>query len=425
VRAVRLLLFVAVLGAPIVAQDAPLPRLVAIGDVHGHIQGFTAILSAAGLIDADGHWAGGKATFVLTGDFMDRGDNVRAVMDRQMALEAEAKAAGGSVVTLLGNHEVMNLVGFTRDATPAIYAMFSDAQSVPRQQQEWDRYSQLAAARRDRGETPPPVFLQSREGWTAAHPVGYLEYREALDPDGKYGAWLRGKGMVAKVGDSIFMHAGIMPSRAPKTLDEMNERVKSEVARVDRFRARMLEKKLIVPSFTLNEMLQVASAEIDAANAIIRASNAGGPPADRSRIDVELLTEASELLKIDEWTALAVEGPLWYRGFSQIPDDPAGGPIAPLLERYGARRFVTGHTPTSDRRILARFGGRALLIDTGMAPVYQGRGSALEIVGGSLTGIYEDGRLPIAGTSPAGPPDASSNHASVWRNPSSRLTVGW
>jgi hypothetical protein len=67
-----------------------------------------------------------------------------------------------------------------------------------------------------------------------------------------------------------------------------------------------------------------------------------------------------------------------------------------LLQKYGAKRFVTGHTPQQNRNIGVRFGGRAILIDTGMlTKVYKGRASALEINGDALAAIYEDGRSTI------------------------------
>ena len=89
------------------------------------------------------------------------------------------------------------------------------------------------------------------------------------------------------------------------------------------------------------------------------------------------------------------------------------------------------------REIVVRFGGRAVLIDTGMLNYYQGRASALEINGDQLTAIYEDGRVPLA----EGPPNhlrqgdggqaggrqiayAVLNQATVSRSPSSSVTVG-
>ena len=89
------------------ASPAAAQRIVAVGDVHGNMGGFSAILQSASLLDGDGHWAGGDATLVQTGDVTDRGDDVRAAMELLMRLEAEAAEAGGQVVVLLGNHEVM------------------------------------------------------------------------------------------------------------------------------------------------------------------------------------------------------------------------------------------------------------------------------------------------------------------------------
>jgi hypothetical protein len=80
-----------------------------------------------------------------------------------------------------------------------------------------------------------------------------------------------------------------------------------------------------------------------------------------------------------------------------LPNDPVGAPFAALLDRYGAKRFVTGHTPQQDGRITVRYGGRVILIDTGMlTDVYKGRASALEIDGEKLTSMYVDGQVPMA-----------------------------
>ena len=129
---------------------------------------------------------------------------------------------------------------------------------------------------------------------------------------------------------------------------------------------------------------------------MIAAAQAEGKQPDRSRLNVPLLMEAQEILKLDGWTVVAPEGALWYRGLATLPDDPAGGPFAALLTKYRATRFVTGHTPQQTGRITARFGGRAILIDTGMLSYYKGRASALEIAGDTLTAIYEHERLPLA-----------------------------
>jgi hypothetical protein len=383
------------------AQAQATGRIVAIGDIHGELDGFRAILKAAGLTDAAGQWSGGRTQFIQTGDYTDRGAGTRAVMDLLMAIEGQARRAGGRALVLMGNHEVMNLIGDTRDATPQIFATFVDPYSEKRRLQAWEDYERLADAKRAKGEPVPAVYSQPREAWFAEHPVGYVEYREAFAPRGKYGAWLREKSIVAEADGSIFMHAGISPAGAPEKIEDLNIKVRDEIRKLDRFVDRLIALKLATRTFTLQDILSVAVNEITVANGLIAAAQAEGKEPDRSKLNMPLLMEAQDILKIDGWAVVAPEGPLWYRGLATEPDDPNGGAFAALLAKYGAKRFVTGHTPQQNRSINMRFGGRAILIDTGMlATVYKGRPAALEIAGSQLTAIYETERVPLPSAVP-------------------------
>ena len=69
-RPAAVLLALAAMCSPAAPQA---PRVVAVGDVHGAYDALVAILHQAALVDADGHWSGGDAVFVQTGDFFDRG----------------------------------------------------------------------------------------------------------------------------------------------------------------------------------------------------------------------------------------------------------------------------------------------------------------------------------------------------------------
>jgi hypothetical protein len=301
----------------------------------------------------------------------------------------------------MGNHEVMNLIGDTRDATPQIFATFADAGSEKRRLEAWEEYARLGAAKTASGEAVPAVYSQTREAWLAEHPVGYVEYREAFAPRGKYGEWLRDKSIVAEAEGSIFMHAGISPAGAPEKIEDLNIKVRDEIRKLDRFVDRLISLKLATRTFTLQDILSVAVNEITVANGVIAAAQAEGKEPDRSKLNMPLLLEAQDILKIDGWAVVAPEGPLWYRGLATEPDDPNGGAFAALLAKYGAKRFVTGHTPQQNRSINMRFGGRAILIDTGMlATVYKGRPAALEIAGSQLTAIYETERVPLASAVP-------------------------
>ncbi len=103
---------------------------------------------------------------------------------------------------------------------------------------------------------------------------------------------------------------------------------------------------------------------------------------------------------IDSWLLLSPEGPLWFRGAAGWDEAERGAEMAALLDGIGAEVMVVGHTPDPDGRIQVRFGGRIVLVDTGMLSEYYegGRPSALEIDDGVFTAVYLDGRevLPVA-----------------------------
>ena len=71
-----LLVWVSMAWLPGVAL-AQSDRVVAIGDIHGAAGPLRALLVTTGLTDAMGHWSGGSATLVQTGDFTDRGTGVK------------------------------------------------------------------------------------------------------------------------------------------------------------------------------------------------------------------------------------------------------------------------------------------------------------------------------------------------------------
>ncbi len=83
-----------------------------IGDIHGHYKKLVHLLQEARFIDESLHWIAGSITLWFLGDFVDRGPDGIAVIDLVMRLQAEAGAAGGCVMSLLGNHELMLLAAY-------------------------------------------------------------------------------------------------------------------------------------------------------------------------------------------------------------------------------------------------------------------------------------------------------------------------
>lgn len=93
------------------------PRLVAIGDLHGDLEKSKEALRLAGLIDVADRYTGGSATVVQIGDVLDRGGDELKILYFLEKLKREAARRGGRIITMNGNHEIMNVEGDFRFAT--------------------------------------------------------------------------------------------------------------------------------------------------------------------------------------------------------------------------------------------------------------------------------------------------------------------
>jgi len=355
-------------GAASSPSEAP-GAVIAIGDVHGAFDDFVAILQHTGLVDKQNHWTGGKTTLVQVGDVLDRGPKPRNVMDLLMALEKEAEKDGGRVVPLLGNHEMMNIMGDLRYVTPENYASFADANSEERRKSgykdfvKWrERHAALLT------ELSQPIELTEAE-WMARHPAGFLEQREAFSPKGSYGKWLRGHAAVAEIEGAIFLHGGISPSVSSMKLNAINSRIRDEISAFDSCKQYMVDEQLILPFFNLQEMAAVAQAEISAEQ--------------KSRVpsNLELRAKLSQFLQFPDWLSVRTDGPLWFRGYDQWSEEEGSSQVDKILQSLKGNHLVVGHTVQKGGQIRSRFGGKVFLIDTGMLSSYYpgGRASALEI----------------------------------------------
>jgi calcineurin-like phosphoesterase family protein len=393
-----LVLFLALANFSTAGAKDSAESLVAIGDVHGDFDDFVTILQRTGLIDKQNHWAGGKTTFVQVGDLIDRGPKPREVMDLMMSLEKQAPEAGGRVVSVLGNHEMMNIMGDLRYVTPVNYASFADGNSEKRQKSAYEEYvkwrsnhAQLIA------ELPQPMELTEAE-WMARHPAGFVEQREAFSSKGEYGRWLRGHVALAEVAGIIFLHGGIHPRLASMKLDAINGRIRDEIKTFDAAKQYLLDERLILPFFNLQEITYVVQAEVIAERKSL-------VPANQQR-QAKLL----EFLKYGEWLSVTADGPLWFRGYDQWTEEEGQPQVNKLLEGFKAQHIVVGHTVQKGGRIRPRFGGKVFLIDTGMLSSYYpgGRASALEMSPDSkFTAEYPDQEATPLQPAAIAPPAAS------------------
>lgn len=363
-------------------------RVVAVGDIHGDYESLVSILQTAGLVDSKPRWSGGRATLVVTGDFFDRGPDVRGVLDLLMRLEREASRRRGRVVVLLGNHETLNLAYDLPFVSRETLAAFADRRSEARRAAAWGEYVKMHERLADRyGDGALKTLTESE--WMEAHPPGYLEYQEALSATGKYGRWLRAKSAIAKIGDTVFVHGGITPEAAEAGIERLNARIRTEIEGVDRVRSYLLGERLILPFFSHKEVHAIVDQEAKLLNE------------DSSEDLRRVITAYSAIY---QWMIYDTFGPLWFRGYAEWNDEEGEEKIATVLQLLDARRVVVGHTaPPDPSNILPRFGGRVFLIDTAMLRglLENGRPSALEIREGEVTAIYENGRVALDSATPA------------------------
>lgn len=158
-------------------------RIVAVGDVHGNHAQFVGILRRAGVIDEHDDWIGGRTHLVQLGDILDRGPDSRQSMDLLMKLESQAVRDGGRVHALIGNHEAMVLLRDYR-------------------------------------------FIHAGEDAAFGGRAAYLE---AMSAEGVYGQWIRSHNTVIKINDVLFVHGGLAPWLADRSLDEINEAVRADL----------------------------------------------------------------------------------------------------------------------------------------------------------------------------------------------------
>ena len=188
--AIRQLFAYADLSGGLVYRAVPAEpaRVVAIGDLHGDSMAASDVLQLAGIIDADGAWAGEDTVVVQVGDILDRGDGEAEIVELVQRLEREAEAAGGAYLMLLGNHELMNADGDFRYVTEDGLSTFGEAPA--------EGYDEYDASERARAA----AFL----------------------PGGSVARFLARHDVVTKVGDTLFAHAGVLPHHVEYGLQQIN-----------------------------------------------------------------------------------------------------------------------------------------------------------------------------------------------------------
>jgi len=154
-------------------------KIFAVSDIEGEFEPFRNLLLQAHVIDGQYNWIFGKGSLIIAGDLFDRGKQVSQYLWLLYKLEDEARAKGGVVHVVLGNHEIMNLSGDIR-------------------------YVQ-------------PEYFNNCRLMNEAYVDLYSDHTEL-------GRWLRSKNIIEKDGDFLVLHGGVAQAvnEFNMPLDEIN-----------------------------------------------------------------------------------------------------------------------------------------------------------------------------------------------------------
>ena len=158
---------------------------------------------------------------------------------------------------------------------------------------------------------------------------------ELYGKDTELGQWLRSRATLLKLGDTLFVHGGISP--------ELPQRAPDMGALNDKVRARMDHAR----------------------KALVDDAQAG-------------------------WL-FGGQGPLWYRGYFELPRASLAE-VEALLARFGVKRIVVGHTTHAE--IVSLYGGRVIGIDAALMKGVRGE-LLLSQDGALLRGLPDGRQLPL------------------------------
>ena len=218
-------------------------KLIAISDIEGRYHEFKQFLIANKVMDKNYKWTFGKGHLVTVGDFFDRGLLVNQTLWLIYSLEEQAEKAGGKVHFILGNHDLMN--------------MKND-------------------------------FRYVRKKYLEDAKLMGVEYYDLYKPNTELGRWLATKNILEKIGDYIFIHAGIS-----KEVSDLNLGVEG----INKF----------ARNFYFSNVEERAG--VDPLRSVIY---------------------------------MYGKSPMWYRGYGKETIDK--NEFAAIAKNMGAKKFVIGHT---------------------------------------------------------------------------------
>jgi len=347
-----------------------------IGDIHGAYTAVVKTLKNSKLIDSNNQWIGGSAHFVSVGDLMDRGPASRKVMDLFIQLQQQADSAGGKFHVILGNHEVMNLVGDLRYLSKEEISEFASDETPQQRKKAYKKYLRASGLRHSED-----VLLKFDSEYTP----GFFARQQAFSKTGKYGQWLLSLPFVIQINDQLFAHGGLSKITATYTLADFNtESKKGLITYLNRWRA--LVKKIGISALIPYKQ------RVSFVNKL-RASK-----------------QKKQFLNAEKHFILSSQGPTWYRGNAQCHPYFEKEILADTLSNWNAKHLWVGHTTSQTKKPLTRLDGMLTIMDTGMLTSHY--------KGAPWIGRFSKTEAPTfyhGLTGEVGKPDLSPNRE--WSNP--------
>ncbi|XP_052175773.1 shewanella-like protein phosphatase 1 [Diospyros lotus] len=221
---------IVVSGNPPTFVSAPGHRIVAVGDLHGDLAQARRALEMAGVLGSDGQdlWTGGETVLIQLGDILDRGEDEIAILSLLHSLDIQAKARGGAVFQVNGNHETMNIEGDFRYVDAGAFDECLDfLEYLNYCEYDWEKAFVSWAGMSDRLKDEK----MSQNYWGPWNLVkrqqGVIARSTLLRPGGPLACELARHPVILKVDDWVFCHGGLLPRHVAHGIERLNMEVSS------------------------------------------------------------------------------------------------------------------------------------------------------------------------------------------------------
>ncbi|MED6110801.1 Glycosylated integral ER membrane protein, variant 2 [Stylosanthes scabra] len=216
-------------GDPPTFVSAPGRRILAVGDLHGDLKQARCALEMAGVLSSDGQdlWTGGETVLIQVGDILDRGEEEVAILSLLRSLDKQAKAKGGAVFQVNGNHETMNVEGDFRYVDSGAFDECNDfLEYINDSEDDWE---ETFTGWVDVSERWKEERTMSSSYWGPWNLVkrqkGVIARSILFRPGGPLARELARHSVVLKVNDWVFCHGGLLPHHVSYGIERMNKEV--------------------------------------------------------------------------------------------------------------------------------------------------------------------------------------------------------